>query len=218
MLRRVFTFVLLLMMVGMVSAQEEIDLLLRSPDLAMPVIDGVIDDVWSVASEQEMPNTVNGSAPSGPADASCKWRVLWDYEHIYALAIVRDETLNMDSGDWNDDSIEFYVDGDNSKGGSVDNNDHQYTVRWNNEEIETPSALHNGEPSIVGFEYAIVTTGSGYIYEVRIPWTSIIAEPPVAGDLIGIDMFYNDDDDGGGRDTQIAWHSEEGAGWNTPSM
>jgi hypothetical protein len=36
--------------------------------------------------------------------------------------------------------------------------------------------------------------------------------------LIGIDMYINDDDDGDGRDTQIAWHSPEGAGWNTPSM
>jgi hypothetical protein len=70
----------------------------------------------------------------------------------------------------------------------------------------------------VGFEYAIVTTGSGYIYESRIPWTSIIAEPPVAGDLIGIDMYINDDDDGTDRDTQIAWYSTAGTGWNTPSM
>jgi len=213
-----FSFVLVLSVVATVAAQEEVDLIIRSPDLAMPVIDGVIDDVWSTATEQDMPLTVNGSAPSGPADASGLWRVLWDWEHIYALVIIKDDILDEDDGNWNDDSVEFYVDGDNSKGSTVDDNDHQYTVRWNHEEIETPSALHNGEPSLVGFEYAIVTTGSGYIYEVRIPWTSIIAEPPGAGDLIGIDMYYNDDDDGSGRDTQIAWHSTEGAGWNTPSF
>jgi hypothetical protein len=221
MFRQLFSFVLVLSLVGTVAAQEEIDLILRSPDLAMPVIDGVIDDVWSVATEQDIPITTSGSDPSGPADCSGKWKVLWDWEYIYALVIVKDEALNNDSGagsQYQDDSVEFYVDGDNSKGGSVDENDHQYTSRWNNAEIETPSALHNGEPSIVGFEYAIVTTGSGYIYESRIPWTSIIAEPPGAGDLIGIDMYINDDDDGTDRDTQIAWHSPEGAGWNTPSM
>jgi len=216
-----FSFVLVLNLVGVVSAQEEVDIILRMPDLAMPVIDGVIDDVWSVASEQDMPITTSGSDPSGPADCSGLWRVLWDWEYIYALVIVKDETLNNDTGPgskWNDDSVEFYVDGDNSKGSSVDDNDHQYTCRWNNAEIETPSAIHNGEPSLVGYEYAIVTTGSGYIYEARVPWTSIIAEPPGAGELIGIDMYINDDDDGTDRDTQIAWHSPEGAGWNTPSM
>jgi len=216
-----FSFVLVLSLVGTVAAQEEVDIILRSPDLAMPIIDGVVDDVWSVASEQDIPITTSGSAPSGPADCSGKWRVLWDWEYIYALVIVKDEALNNDSGagsQYQDDSVEFYVDGDNSKGATVDDNDHQYTSRWNNAELEAPSVIHNGEPSAVGFEYAIVTTGSGYIYESRIPWTSIIAEPPGAGDLIGIDMYINDDDDGTDRDTQIAWHSPAGEGWNTPSM
>ncbi|MCP4260715.1 MAG: hypothetical protein GY774_24800 [Planctomycetes bacterium] len=215
-----FSFVLVLNLVGMVSAQEP-DILIRSPDLAMPVIDAVVDDVWSVATEQDIPITTSGSDPSGPADCSGKWKVLWDWEYIYVLVIVKDEALNNDSGagsKWNDDSVEFYVDGDNTKSATVDDNDHQYTCRWNNAEIETPSAIHNGDPSLVGYEYAIVTTGSGYIYEARVPWTSIIAEPPGAGDLIGIDMYINDDDDGTDRDTQIAWHSEAGAGWNTPSM
>jgi hypothetical protein len=215
-----FSFVLVLSLVSSASAQEP-DILIRSPDLAMPVIDGVVDDVWSVATEQDILITTSGSDPSGPADCSGKWRVLWDWEYIYALVIVKDEALNNDSGagsQWNDDSVEFYVDGDNSKLDSVDENDHQYTSRWNNAELEAPSVIHNGAPSAVGFEYAIVTTGSGYIYESRIPWTSIIAEPPGAGDLIGIDMYINDDDDGDGRDTQIAWYSPEGAGWNTPSM
>jgi endo-1,4-beta-xylanase len=175
-----FSFVLVLNLVGMVSAQEP-DILIRSPDLAMPVIDAVVDDVWSVATEQDIPITTSGSAPSGPADCSGRWKVLWDWEYIYALVIVRDEALNNDSGagsKWNDDSVEFYVDGDNTKAATVDDNDHQYTCRWNNAEIETPSAIHNGDPSLVGYEYAIVTTGSGYIYEARVPWTSIIAEPP----------------------------------------
>jgi hypothetical protein len=224
MFRRVFclfSFVLMLSLAGGVAAQEEVDLIIRSPDLAMPIIDGVIDDVWSVATEQTIATTVAGSAPSGPSDCSGVFRVLWDWEYLYGLVVVKDEVLNNDSGadsKWNDDSVEFYVDGDNSKGGSCDDNDHQYTVRWNNEEIETPSAYHNGEPSLVGYEYAIVTTGNGYIYEVRIPWTSIIAEPPGAGELVGIEVFINDDDDGGDRDSQIAWFGTDGNGWQTPSM
>ncbi len=148
-----FSFVLVLSLVGSAPAQEP-DILIRSPDLAMPVIDGVVDDVWSIATEQDILNTTSGSAPSGLADCSGKWRVLWDWEYIYALVVVRDEVLNNDSGTdskWNDDSVEFYVDGDNSKGSTCDENDHQYTCRWNNAELEIPSAYHNGEPSLVGY-------------------------------------------------------------------
>jgi len=214
------SFVLVLSLVGRAPAQEP-DILIRSPDLATPVIDGVVDDVWSIATEQDILNTTSGSAPSGLADCSGKWRVLWDWEYIYALVVVRDEVLNNDSGTdskWNDDSVEFYVDGDNSKGSTCDENDHQYTCRWNNAELETPSAYHNGEPSLVGFEYAIVTTGNGYIYEVRIPWTSIMGTGPTAGQEIGIEVFINDDDDGGDGDTQIGWYGTEENGWQTPSM
>ncbi len=216
-----FYFVLVLSVAGAATAQEEVDILIRSPDLAMPVIDGVIDDVWSVATEQTIETTVSGSTPGGPSDCSGTFRVLWDWEYIYGVVVVKDEALNNDSGagaKWNDDSVEFYVDGDNTKGASCDQNDHQYTCRWNNAVVETPSAYHNGEPSLVGYEYAVVTTGNGYIYEVRIPWTSIITEPPTAGDLIGIEVFINDDDDGGDRDSQIAWFGTSGEGWQTPSM
>jgi len=135
--------------------------------------------------------------------------------------VVKDEALNNDSGagsKWNDDSVEFYVDGDNSKGGSCDENDHQYTCRWNNAEVETPSAYHNGEPSLVGFEYAVVTTNDGYIFEARIPWTSIMGTGPTPSQEIGIEVFINDDDDGGDRDSQISWFGTSGEGWQTPSL
>lgn len=214
------SLVLVLSLAGKAPAQEA-DVLIRNPDVGMPVIDGVIDDPWSYATEQEIANTVAGGDPSGPADCSGTWKALWSYDYIYALVVVNDEALNNDSGagsKWNDDSVEFYIDGDNSKGSTCDENDHQYTCRWNNNEIEEPSAIHNGAPSIVGFEYAIVTTGSGYIYEARIPWTSIMGESAVPGQLIGIEVFINDDDDGGDRDSQIAWFGTDGNGWQDPSL
>jgi len=214
------SLVIVLSLVGMAPAQDA-DVLIRNPDTGMPTIDGVIDEPWSYATEQEIANTVAGSNPSGSADCSGTWQALWSYDYIYALIVVNDEALNNDSGassKYQDDSVEFYVDGDNSKGTTPDENDHQYTCRWNNNEVEEPSAIHNGEPSIVGFEYAVTTTGTGYIYEARIPWTSIMGEAPIAGQLIGIEVFINDDDDGGDRDSQIAWFGTDGNGWQDPSL
>ncbi|MBN2313124.1 MAG: CBM9 family sugar-binding protein [Sedimentisphaerales bacterium] len=216
----VLSLVVVLSLMGKAPAQDT-DVLIRNPDIGMPVIDGVIDEPWSYATEQEIGNTVAGSTPSNSADCSGTWQALWSYDYIYALVVVNDEKLNNDSGSsskWNDDSVEFYIDGDNSKGTTCDENDHQYTCRWNNNEVEEPSAIHNGEPSIVGFEYAVTTTGTGYIYEARIPWTSIMGEAPLAGQLIGIEVFINDDDDGGDRDSQIAWFGTDGNGWQDPSL
>jgi len=216
----VLSLTVVLSLVGKAPAQDA-DVLIRSPDLAMPAIDGVMEEVWSYSTEQEITKVTAGSNPSSPADCSGTWRALWDWDHIYVWVEVNDEALDNDSGSgskYQDDSVEFYVDGDNSKGDTCDENDHQYTCRWNNAEIEEPSAIHNGEPSLVGFEYAIVTTGSGYIYEARIPWMSIMGKSPAAGQLIGIEVWINDDDDGGDRDSQISWFGTDGNGWQTPSM
>jgi len=210
---------LVLTLVGRAPAQEA-DVLLRSPDMSMPVMDGVVDDVWSVSTEQEITITIAGSEPSGLADCSGAWRALWDWEYLYMLVEVKDEMLRHDSTynrSWEDDSVEVYVDGDNSKRISVDENDHQYCFRWYTQ-VETPRAQHHGEPSLEGVEYAVDTTGSGYLFEIRLPWVSMMSKQPTAGQLIGIDVFINDDDDGGSRDTQISWYATDGTGWNTPSM
>ena len=221
MLRKLIYVISLIFILSLISTSSAQDVLIRNPDAAMPVIDGVVDDVWSLATEQSISITVDGSAPSSAADCSGTWRAFWSYEYFYGLIVVKDEALNNDSGagtKWDDDSVEFYVDGDNSKGAAVDENDHQYTCRWNNAELEEPSAIHNGAPSLVGVEYAIVTNNTGYIFEVRIPWTSIMGTGPTPGQEIGIEVWINDDDDGAGRDSQISWYGTDLNGWQTPSM
>ncbi|MHC4147801.1 MAG: sugar-binding protein, partial [Planctomycetota bacterium] len=138
------------------------------------------------------------------------------------LVEVNDEALTSDSGGggnkWNDDSVEVYVDGDNSKATSPDTNDHQYTFWWGNEAYEEPSAIHNGAPSLVDVEYAIKTTDEGYMLEIKLPWMSIMGASPTPGQQIGFDVWINDDDDGGDRDSQVSWYSTDGNGWQDPSV
>lgn len=187
---------------------------------APPILDGVVDDIWSLCTEQPITVTLSGAPPKSPSDCSGSWRALWDPENLYVLVDVKDEALFNDSSrnqSWQDDSVEVYVDGDNSKGFSVDNNDHQYTFRWNTV-AEEPRAYHHGAPSLIGVEYAVATTGHGYLFEIKLPWMSIRGVPASFGELIGIDVFINDDDNGGNRETQIAWHTTDENGWQTPSM
>jgi len=198
------------------------DVLIRNPDMAMPVIDGIVDEVWLFSSEQTIGTITAGTAPSSPADCSGTWWSLWNFEALYVLVVVKDESLTNDSGGgdnkWNDDSVEIYVDGDNSKAASIGADDHQYTFRWNNEVLETPSAIHHGATSLVGVEYAVETTTDGYLLEVKLPWMSIMGKLPTPNQLIGIDIWINDDDNSGDRDSQISWHSTDGNGWQNPSV
>ena len=213
-----FSFVLVLGVVSMVSAQDAV---IPSPG-TMPILDGIIDPVWFYSEEHAIDTSQVGAAPSSPADGSGTWRALWNWENLYVLVEVNDDALTADSGGgnnkWNDDSVEIYVDGDNSKASSPDQNDHQYTFWWGNEVWEEPSALHNGAPSIVGVEYAVVTTDVGYLLEVKLPWMSIMGEAAIPGQQIGFDVWINDDDDGGDRDSQISWYSTDGNGWQDPSV
>ncbi|MBL7189546.1 MAG: hypothetical protein ISS70_24725 [Phycisphaerae bacterium] len=213
----VFSFVFVLSLVSVVPAQ---DVVIPSPG-AMPVLDGRIDEVWLFSAEHTIGTSQVGVAPSSPADCSGTWRALWNWEALYVLVEVTDESLTNDSGSgskWQDDSIEVYVDGDNSKGTSPDTNDHQYNFWWNNAVYEEPGAIHNGAPSLVGVEYTIETTAEGYTLEAKLPWMSVMGKPATPGQLIGFDVWINDDDDGGGRDSQVSWYSTDGNGWQDPSV
>jgi len=214
-----FSLVFVMSLVSEVSAQDAI---IPSPG-SMPVLDGRIDEVWLFSAEHTIGTSQVGAAPSSPEDCSGTWRALWNVEALYVLVEVKDESLTNDSGGgdskWLDDSVEIYVDGDNSKDASVGTDDHQYTFRWNDEELEVPSAIHNGAPSLVGVEYVIVTTAEGYMLETKLPWMSIMGKAATPGQLIGFDVWINDDDDGGDtRESQVSWYSTDGNGWQDPSV
>ena len=204
------SFVLVLFLVNRTLAQEEADVLIRNPDTAMPVLDGVVDDVWSFSTEQFI-TIVTETEPTSPADCAGSWRALWNWEYLYVLVDVDDEALVQDSDasqGWLDDRVEVFVDGKNNKETSTDENDFQYNFRWNHGQVETPVEWYNSPISLEGVEYAVVTTSDGYLFEIKLPWSTMIGGPPLAGQLIGIDVMIDDDDDGGGGDTQMRWHTE----------
>ena len=184
-----------------------------------PVIDGEIEDLWQTASVQYVDIALEGE-PDGPADSSGSFRVLYDFEHLYVFVDVNDEALVQDSDPaqgWLDDRIEVFIDGDNSKDAAQDGeNDYQYCFRWNHGTVETPVEWYRSPASLAGVEYAVVTTDSGYRFELKLPWSTMIGGPPQEGKLIGMDVMIGDDDDGGDRDTQMSWHLIEGSP-HTPS-
>jgi hypothetical protein len=82
-----------------------------------------------------------------------------------------------------------------------------------------PTENFHSPGSLEGVEYAVAKTDNGYLFEIRLPWSSMLGGPPQTTGLIGIDVFINDDDDGGNtRECQLAWHANISSGWNTPSI
>jgi hypothetical protein len=188
---------------------------------ATPMIDAEVEDLWQTASIQYIDILIDGTAADGPEDSSGSFRTLYDSEYLYVLVDVNDETLVQDSDPaqgWDDDRIELFIDGNNSKDAEQDGqNDYQYCFRWNHGQVETPVEWYRSPASLQGVEYAVATTETGYRFEIKLPWSTMIGGAPEDGDLIGIDVMIGDDDDGGGRDTQVSWHLASGSP-HTPSM
>ena len=160
-----------------------------------PVIDGEVDEIWADVTPFPVTTNIDGTEPSGPADASGQFRVLYDAENLYALVDVNDEALYNDSGSsYLDDSVEFYVDGDNTKAGpGLTGNARQYTFGW------TTTDIQGTNTNLTGVEHAQVDTATGWRLEIKLPWQSLMGTAAPVGQLIGIDCFYNDDDDGARR-------------------
>jgi hypothetical protein len=182
-----------------------------------PILDGVMDGVWLLSTEQIM-TLFTGEEPTSPEDCSASWWALWDMEYLYVLVDVTDEALIQDSDPsqgWLDDRVEIFIDGDNSKDDAPDGkNDYQYNFRWNHGKVETPvewyfrATPHPSGSSLEGVEYGVATTDSGYLVEAKMPWSTMTGEAPYEEQLIGINVMIDDDDDGGAEDTQFQWFTE----------
>ncbi len=175
-----------------------------------PVIDGEVDGVWAAAAAHSFVPLAD------PADGSGTWKVLYDANNLYVLVEVTDDSLKNDSTSaWQDDSVEVYFDGGNTKLSTpLSGDDHQYTFGWTANDIQGTNITGYTE----GIQQAQVTTATGWRIEIKMPWLSIQGKAPQARGLIGIDCYYNDDDDGG--DTRegkmLSFSAVEG--WNDASQ
>jgi hypothetical protein len=185
-----------------------------------PVLDGEVDELWEAVSKQEITVFIQGDPASSTLDISATWQVMWDVDYLYAIVELFDDSLQNDSTNtWQDDSVEFYFDGGNSKevweagNLTVYEDNRQTTFGWTTEEVQG----NNSNPE--GIEHAQVTTPTGWRTEMKIPWISLQGKEPIVGDLIGIDCGLNDDDDGDDtRETQMATYSIDNNFWRDPSQ
>jgi hypothetical protein len=177
-----------------------------------PVIDGQAEDLWSNAQKYELRNVIY-SPLSGPDDCSASYKAMWDADNLYLLVEVTDDSLKNDGGDFfNNDAIEIFIDSDNSKSASYGDNDFLFHVAWDKNK---PTIGEMAQQATEGVQFAMTTTQTGYLTEIKLPWSTLKAKPS-AGSTIGLDVHVDDDDDGGDRDSKLTWHGKDDNAWRNP--
>lgn len=146
-----------------------------------------------------------------------KWEGKWDENYLYLAVRVYDESIKSDSENpEDDDSIEFYIDADNSRQASYDGkNDYRMTFAWGRKQV----ILDSKSPQTISPEltYELKTTADGYVLEAKIPWKMLGVNIGVKS-RVGIEVQVNDDDDGGSREQKISWLAREDNAMNDPRL
>ena len=183
---------------------EIVEPLQATAKFATPVIDGTVDSAWSNADEiliNRYQQATNG--------ATGKAKALWDDQYLYVLVQVNDSQLNKTSEfEYEQDSVEVFVDQNNDKSFSYQSDDGQYRVNFDNETSFNPTSKSEG------FASATSTSGTNYTVELKIPLNAIT---PANNAKIGFDVQINDAKDGA-RQSVAAWNDTTGTGYQDTSV
>lgn len=206
-----------------------------------PVIDGRFDPIWNNAQfldQQRNPLNIDelmideGVTELGE-DRELKWAAMHDGEYLYVLVFGEKEAQQTPFGDsasvFNDDAVDLFWDGDNSKLATYDGVDDFQAIIALLSGAGDGSANQSGSPTsrfewgdrstIIdesAFEFAIcLCEGEQQIYEIKLDLAA--AKIPIDS-TIGFDIQLNNDVNGGVRDAKWAWFDESGADntWRFP--
>ena len=171
------------------------------------VIDGVVDEVWSNAKPVSTLKIVNEqtgeSDKKAKAMASVRW--MWNEKHLFFLADVKDSVINTSNGNsWEQDSLEIFVDENQSKKNGFDFDDCQFRFSA----IGVLSTGINGSEKNI--EFQVVPMTGGYRIEGAIACKSIKLNE---GRKIGLEIQVNDDPGTGKRESISKWANAENDSW-----
>lgn len=197
------------------------------PRLPAPVIDGNYDVTnWNNAASVDRNNKqlkidnllLGDDDKRSNGDTEYEWVAMHDGVYLYVFVfgeVAEGATVFADSDNaWRDDSVELFLDGNNSKGDSYDGVDDFYymfplLVRGMpfqaNSSESSARRVYQGPNSIplpVDFTFATCMCSDVHTWEFRInlEQAGIAVDQP-----FGIELHLNDDQDGDGRDAKWAW-------------
>lgn len=152
--------------------------------------------------------TDNGNGYQDGARAS-DFLIMHDMEYLYIHVLPRNEggQVYLDSNEPSeDDSIEIFIDGNNSKGTSYDGVDDFHTIIAYLDSSRTPEAGPNSAPGLqIEFdtdEDNRPEVGAWVVYEVKI---NLESAGITIGKPFGLEVQLNEDDNGGPVDATFGW-------------
>jgi hypothetical protein len=142
----------------------------------------------------------------------------WDSDSLDLRFEMLDATPFDDQADsalnWQDDSVEIYVDLNNAKTATYQADDFQLNVprMAGNNVVGIGTNLNTGAVTVTR-----TSSATGYTLIVGIPWTALNNAAYPSGKTIGFDVAVNDDSDGGDRNSQIMLYGGVN-NWNNTSQ
>ena len=230
-MKKVLALVLCALLLSVIAmpalAQHQITI--TAPKGTPAAIDGVLDDVYSDFIALDFVNNPNG--------ANGKAAVAWDDDNLYFYVMANDTTPFHDNEtDWQTDNVEFFVDWNNNRGFSIDNDDEPF---WQARIHSKPgindfgiTAHANGRWNPEDFHainYVVVPqSGSdltnGYIIEAAFPKSAVEGGMTLTeGKILGFDITISDAHDDFDRYSTAFFfdHGEHGMGddmWQNPEV
>lgn len=148
-------------------------------------------------------------APSNSADFSGKYKALWTQDHLYLLFDITDDIINTDGQYYQQDTVELFIDEDQSGGShNYSHNAFAYHINHNLEVVD-----NGGDPAMIAshINAAIHTDGTRHIWEIQIEIYAdhngyVLEEQEAArvtltaGKIMGFSPSYIDNDGNGSRE------------------
>jgi len=155
-------------------------------------VDGNLNEAaWNLA------NSVT-KATIGSPNNTVTFAVLWNNTYLYVGIKVLDGNCYNDSTNvWDDDAVEVFLDANHNHSTTYDAYDRQYIKGYNDSTLFA-------QGSSTGVLHAVQSITGGYSVELAIPWSNLGVTPSLNLTL-GFDVGYDDDDNGGARDSQAVW-------------
>jgi len=214
-----------------------------------PVIDGLYDQIWDSARFSDVRGErlsidnlmINQGAIRPDGDTEFRWAAMHDDSNLYIFVLAETESRSNptrdSSGVWNDDNINVFIDGDNSKLSEYDGVDDRQILIPLLATVENPASNSSGSdrPSfilegafsapldvdVVEFGTCVCTSGP-HTWEIKLPFSDFGITKNVP---FGIEIQLDIDHDGGARDAKWGWHHKSRATdgedvdetWTTPS-
>lgn len=179
-----------------------------------PVIDGDLSEYnLQYGSEIMAVGTV-------PNNNEVSWGALWDATSLYLGVQVVDAVVEGSGNPWDNDAVEYYIDGNNDKDGTYDGDFDTQLIQdfLSNSTADTSLWIKADGVQLTPDQWTAkwLATDDGYNVELRLSWSGF-SFAPGRGRVIGFSLGNNDSDLGLGRDYQTVWYGT-GDNWNNTGL